>query len=192
MWDWSAVFARDSLASELAWRSIPFAAFMTGMIVSRFTLAKRAKRTEVHILAFRGGVLAAVFLTAGVFGGPALAGLSPWAALGFVVVVWFVAGFGIAPLGPTFMAASGHVEGVASGRAVSLLSFVSQVVSVGAKILMGAMAQGINVGAAFWLPILTLVIGAWLALTQTKNGPIANIDSYQPPTGPIPIIRQPE
>jgi MFS family permease len=192
VWDWSAVFARDSLGSELAWRSIPFAAFMTGMIVGRFTLAKRAERTEVHILAFRGGLVSAVFLTAGVFAGPALVGLSPWLALGFVVVVWFIAGFGIAPLGPTFMAASGHVDGVASARAVSLLSFIAQVVSVGAKILMGAMAQGINVGAAFWLPIVILVIGAWLALTQTKNGPIADIDSYQPPTGPMPIIRQPE
>lgn len=192
VWDWSAVFARDSLGTELAWRSVPFIAFMAGMIIGRFSLAKLAERTEVHILAFRGAVLSAIFLTVGVFLGPVIAEFSPSVSLAFVAVVWLVAGLGIAPLAPTFIASSGHVEGVSSARAVSLLSFVLQVVSVGAKILMGAMAEGINVGAAFWLPIVVLAIGAWLVLTQAKSGPIADLDSYQPPTGPMPIIRQPE
>jgi hypothetical protein len=110
----------------------------------------------------------------------------------FLAVVWAVAGFGIAPLGPTLMASAGQVPGVSSAHAVSLVSFVPQVLSIGAKILMGALAGGISISVAFAFPILLLLLGAWIVAKQEPRETGADIGSYQPPTGPIPIVSQPD
>ena len=190
--EWSAVFARDSLGVDLALRSLPFAAFMTGMIVGRLSIGKLSEYVSVHRLSARGAVVTAIALTAAVFGGPAVAAESPSAAIVFSAALWAVAGFGIAPLGPTFMASAGQIPGVSNAHAVSLMSFVPQVLSIGAKVLMGAVAQGVSVAVAFVFPIGALLVGAWIISKQEPLGPSEDIDSYQPPTGPIPIISQPD
>jgi MFS family permease len=190
--EWSAVFARDSLAFDVLLRSVPFAAFMGGMIIGRLSISALANHFSVHRLSSRGAVLTALALGATVIVGPPLAAVSSTAALVFIASLWFVAGFGIAPLGPTLMASAASVPGVSGPHAISLVSFVPQVLSIGAKILMGAIAQGVSVAVAFSFPIALLLLGAWVVAKQEPRGPVEDIDSYQPPTGPIPIVSQPE
>ena len=190
--EWSAVFARDTLGVSVALRALPFAAFMGGMIVGRLTIGKLAERYSVHRLASRGAVVTAVALTATVVIGPQIAQVSSAAAITFLAVLWAGAGYGIAPLGPTLMASAAQVPGISSAHAISLVSFVPQVLSIGAKILMGAIAQGISVAAAFAFPIALLLLGAWIVAKQEPGEPVDDIDSYQPPTGPISIISQPD
>jgi MFS family permease len=190
--EWSAVFARDTLGVSVALRALPFAAFMGGMIIGRLTIGKLAERFSIHRLASRGAVTTAVALTATVVGGPQIAQVSSTAAITFLAVLWAAAGYGIAPLGPTLMASAAQVPGVSSAHAISLISFVPQVLSIGAKILMGAIAQGVSVAVAFALPIALLFVGAWIVARQEPDSPVEDIDSYQPPTGPIPIISQPD
>jgi hypothetical protein len=169
VWDWSAVWARDTLDIDIAWRSVPFAAFMVGMIIGRLTLTRRATKTEVHALAFRGSIIAAVCLTISVGVGETLTAVPAAVMLVVVSGLWAIAGYGIAGLGPTLMASSGRVDTVSSARAVSLLTFVSQAVSIGAKVVMGAMAEGITLSAAFWLPIAMLVVGAMIVRSQAPS-----------------------
>jgi hypothetical protein len=90
------------------------------------------------------------------------------------------------------MASAAQVPGVSNAHAISLVSFVPQVLSIGAKVLMGAIAQGVSVAVAFAFPIALLLVGAWIISKQEPLGPSDDIDSYQPTTGPIPIISQPE
>ena len=90
------------------------------------------------------------------------------------------------------MASAAQVPGVSSAHAISLVSFVPQVLSIGAKVLMGAIAQGVSVAVAFAFPIALLLFGAWIVARQEPTEPMEDIDSYQPPTGPIPIISQPD
>lgn len=190
--EWSAVFARDTLGANVAVRAVPFAAFMGGMIIGRLTIGKLAEKYSVHRLASRGAVVTAFALIATVSVGPQIAQASSTAAIIFLAVLWTVAGYGIAPLGPTLMASAAQVPGVSSAHAISLVSFVPQVLSIGAKIVMGAVAQGVSVAVAFALPIALLFLGAWIVARQEPSSPVDDIDSYQPPTGPIPIISQPD
>jgi hypothetical protein len=190
--EWSAVFARDSLGADLALRSLPFAAFMGGMIIGRLSIGKLSEFASVQSLSARGAVITAIALAATVIAGPAIAEVSSSAAIVFLAALWAVAGFGIAPLGPTFMASAAQVPGVSNAHAISLVSFVPQVLSIGAKVLMGAIAQGVSVAVAFAFPIALLLVGAWIISKQKPLGPTDDIDSYQPTTGPIPIISQPE
>ena len=190
--EWSAVFARDSLGADLALRSLPFAAFMGGMIIGRLSIGKLSEFASVQSLSARGAIITAIALAATVIAGPAIAEVSSSAAIVFLAALWAVAGFGIAPLGPTFMASAAQVPGVSNAHAISLVSFVPQVLSIGAKVLMGAIAQGVSVAVAFAFPIALLLVGAWIISKQEPLGPSDDIDSYQPTTGPIPIISQPE
>ena len=190
--EWSAVFARDTFGVELALRALPFAAFMTGMIVGRLTIGKLAEKYSVHRLASRGAIVTAVALAATVIIGPQIATVSSTAAITFLALLWAGAGYGIAPLGPTLMASAAQVPGVSNAHAISLVSFVLQVLSIGAKVLMGAIAQGVGVAVAFAFPIVLLLFGAWIVAKQERTEPMEDIDSYQPPTGPIPIISQPD
>jgi hypothetical protein len=57
---------------------------------------------------------------------------------------------------------------------------------------MGAIAQGVSVAVAFSFPIVLLLLGAWIAAKQEPQHPVEDIDSFQPPTGPIPIVSQPD
>jgi len=190
--EWSAVFARDTLGVSVALRALPFAAFMAGMIVGRLTIGKLAEKYSVHRLASRGAVVSAIALSATVIIGPQIAQVSSAAAMTFLAILWAGAGYGLAPLGPTLMASAAQVPGVSSAHAISLVSFVPQVLSIGAKILMGAIAQGVSVAVAFAFPIALLIMGAWIVSRQEPTEPMEDIDSYQPPTGPIPIISQPD
>lgn len=190
--EWSAVFARDTLGVSVALRAVPFAAFMAGMIIGRLTIGKLAEKYSVHRLASRGAVVTAFALAATAIIGPQIADVSPTAAIIFLAVLWAGAGYGIAPLGPTLMASAAQVPGVSSAHAISLVSFVPQVLSIGAKVLMGALAQGVSVAVAFAFPIALLFLGAWIVARQEPTEPMEDIDSYQPPTGPIPIISQPD
>jgi len=190
--EWSAVFARDTLGVSVALRALPFAAFMAGMIVGRLTIGKLAEKYSIHRLSSRGAVLTAIALAATVTVGPQIAQVSSAWAITFSSVLWAVAGYGIAPLGPTLMASAGAVPGVSNAHAVSLVSFVPQVLSIGAKILMGAIAQGVSVAVAFAFPIALLFLGAWIVARQEPTEPMEDIDSYQPPTGSIPMISQPD
>jgi MFS family permease len=190
--EWSAVFARDTLGVSVALRAVPFAAFMAGMIIGRLTIGKLAEKYSVHRLASRGAIVSAIALAATAIIGPQIAQVSSTAAITFLALLWAGAGYGIAPLGPTLMASAAQVPGVSSAHAISLVSFVPQVLSIGAKVLMGALAQGVSVAVAFAFPIALLFLGAWIVGRQEPTEPMEDIDSYQPPTGPIPIISQPD
>jgi len=189
--EWSAVFARDTLGASVALRALPFAAFMAGMIVGRLTIGKLAEKYSIHRLASRGAVVTAIALAMPAIFGSQIAQVSSTAAITFLAVLWAVAGYSIAPLGPTLMASAAQVPGIPSAHAISLVSFVLQVLSIGAKILMGAIAQGVSVAAALGFPVVLLLVVAWIVGRQEPPQPMEDIDSYQPPTGPIPIISQP-
>jgi len=156
------------------------------------TIGKLAEKYSVHRLASRGAIVSAIALAATAIIGPQIAQVSSTAAITFLALLWAGAGYGIAPLGPTLMASAAQVPGVSSAHAISLVSFVPQVLSIGAKVLMGALAQGVSVAVAFAFPIALLFLGAWIVGRQEPTEPMEDIDSYQPPTGPIPIISQPD
>ncbi|MEY3614700.1 MAG: hypothetical protein RL752_608 [Actinomycetota bacterium] len=186
--DWAAVFARDVLNVDLALRSLPFAAFMVGMIVGRLSMTRLAEKYHPNLIASRGAFLAAVVLALAAISAPLLAESSRTLALGVTMLLWLIAGLGLAPGAPTFMSAAGHVPGVSTAWAVSRLSLMSSTMSVMAKTLMGALAEGVGLSLAFFFPVTLAIISGLIAHQFAQKAKQADLDSVAPPTSPMPII----
>ncbi len=186
--DWAAVYARDILNVELALRSLPFAAFMVGMIVGRLSMTRLAEKYHPNLIASRGAFLAAGVLALATISAPFLADTSSNLALAATMVLWLVAGLGLAPGAPTFLSAAGHIPGVSTAWAVSRLSLMSSTMQVMAKTLMGALAEGVGLSLAFFFPVTLAIVSGLIALQFTKRAKQADLDSVSPPTSPMPII----
>jgi hypothetical protein len=186
--DWAAVYARDILNVELALRSLPFAAFMVGMIVGRLSMTRLAERYHPNLIASRGAFIAAGVLALATISAPFLADTSSTLALAATMVLWLVAGLGLAPGAPTFLSAAGHIPGVSTAWAVSRLSLMSSTMQVMSKTLMGALAEGVGLSLAFFFPVTLAIVSGLIALQFTKRAKQADLDSVSPPTSPMPII----
>ena len=186
--DWAAVFARDILNVELALRSLPFAAFMVGMIIGRLSMTRLAEKYHPNLIASRGAFLAAAVLALATILAPMLADTSSSLALGSTMVLWGIAGLGLAPGAPTFMSAAGHVPGVSTAWAVSRLSLMSSTMQVMSKTLMGALAEGVGLSLAFFFPVTLAIISGLIAHQFAQKAKQADLDSVAPPTSPMPII----
>ena len=186
--DWAAVYARDILNVELALRSLPFAAFMVGMIVGRLSMTRLAEKYHPNLIASRGAFIAAGVLALATVLAPFLADTSSNLALAATMVLWLVAGLGLAPGAPTFLSAAGHIPGVSTAWAVSRLSLMSSTMQVMAKTLMGALAEGVGLSLAFFFPVTLAIISGLIAYQFAKKAKQTDLDSVSPPTSPMPII----
>jgi hypothetical protein len=186
--DWAAVFARDILNVELALRSLPFAAFMVGMIIGRLSMSRLAEKYHPNLIASRGAFLAAGVLALAAFSAPILADSSSNLALGATMLLWLIAGLGLSPGAPTFMSAAGHVPGVSTAWAVSRLSLMSSTLQVLSKTLMGALAEGVGLSLAFFFPVTLAIISGFIAHQFAQKAKQGDLDSVAPPTSPMPII----
>lgn len=187
--EWSAVLVREEIGADTVLRSVPFGAFMAGMIVGRLALARMAESFQPASIAMVGSASSAITMTAGLAIAFGLVSVSPSFAVLALSALWALAGFGLAALGPTAIAETSKIPGVSGAHALAMISFTAQVSSIGAKIVMGAIAQEGNVYVAFIVPIIFFAVGAVLA-SKLRNGlDYTDISRVQPPTGPIPIIR---
>jgi len=189
--DWSAVFARDILNAELSIRSLPFAFFMAGMITGRLAMPILAEKIHPHTIASRGSLIAAgSLLSATLLAGP-LAGINNWLGLGVTAGLWLVMGLGLSGVGPTYFAAAAHIPQVSTAWALSRMQLMNQFAVIGAKALMGAIAEGFDVSSAYLFPVLLLVLGAVIARKTTSLATPEDYEAVSPTTGTItlPIIR---
>lgn len=186
--DWAAVFARDILNVDLALRSLPFAAFMSGMIIGRLSLSKLTEKHHPHHIASRGALFAAGAMACAAFLAPVLAEMDKTMGLLVVMLLWLVAGLGLAAGSPTFTAAAGHIPGVSTAWAVSRLTLMSSIMSIMAKTFMGALVEGVGVSYALFFPISLAIMSALIAAGFAQRAKRAELDSVAPVTAPMPII----
>lgn len=186
--DWAAVFARDVLNVELALRSLPFAAFMTGMIAGRLSISRLAEKYHPHLIASRGALIAAVALSAAALAAPWVASLSTVTGLVVTMALWMIAGLGLSGGSPIFTAAAGHIPGVSTAWAVSRLSLMSSILSIMAKTMMGALVEGVGLSLAFFFPITLAIVSSFIAAGFAQRAKQAELDAVSPPTAPMPII----
>lgn len=190
--DWAAVFARDVLDADVAFRSLPFATFMIGMIIGRLSMTRLAERYHPHLIASRGSFLAAVALALTAIFSAALTDVSSILGLSVSALLWGIAGLGLAPVSPAFFSAAGHVPGVSTSWAVSRLSLFNSMVSIGAKTVMGALVEGVGLSLAFFFPILLAIGSGVIAGQFAKKARKSELDAAAPPTGPISIVISPD
>ena len=112
------------------------------------------------------------------------------ASLGLVInaLAFFLAGLSMSAIAPSFFAAAGHVPNVNTASALATISLFNALVSIGAKTLVGARAEGIGVGSVFIFPALLLVIAAVIAGRVAKRAKGSELETAYPPTGPLTVI----
>lgn len=184
--EWSAILSR-SADIDLAFRAVPFGAFMTGMIAGRLSIASLAKKFDVQSLSVSGALLSGFGLGTGVLGAWFLSSVSPWVAVIWLGTFWFLGGLGLSPVGPTVMLSASLTPGISTAQAVATLSLVTQVVSILGKIGMGALAENVSVPAAFIIPVIALFSASALLQMSSVRGKAKDLNRVNPPTGPLPV-----
>lgn len=186
VFEWSAILSR-SAGIDLAFRALPFGAFMMGMIIGRLSIASLSKKFDIHYLSVSGALISGVGLGTGVLGAWLLSSVSPWATIIWLGSFWFIGGLGLSPVGPTVMLSASLTPGISTAQAIATLSFVTQAVSIVGKIAMGAIAENASVSAAFIIPVIALFAASFLVHGASVRGRTKNLDRVNPPTGPLPV-----
>lgn len=148
MYDWSALFIRQELATDAATGALGFAAFSAAMAIGRL-FGDRVRERFTPVALMRGsGVLA----TAGM--ALALTTQAPAVALlGFMLV-----GLGLANVVPVMFAASARVPGVSPAHGVAAVSSVGYLGFMVGPPLIGALARWSSLTAALWAVALFAVL----------------------------------
>ena len=189
MMDWSAVFGRDVLHLGAGLQAVPYTVFVFSMICGRLMIAPISKRVHVSEYARIGAWVGAVAMIIGVWTGTLLG--QDGGTLGLLVslVFWAIAGLGVASMVPSFSSAAGHVTGMPTAQVMARMQLVNSITVLIAKILMGALAEGISLSVAFFFPISVLVVSGFLAGKVAKRFKPAELAANAfPPTGPISTI----
>ncbi len=186
--DWAAVFARDVLNLEVALRSMPFAAFMIGMIIGRLSMTRLAETYHPHFIASRGSFMAAIALAISALFSGMLSDISSGLGLLVTVFLWGLAGLGLSPVSPAFYSAAGHIPGVSTSWAVSRLGLINSTTAIFAKALMGATVEGVGLSLAFFFPIVLAIGSGIIAGGFAKRAKVQELEGAAPPTGPISIV----
>ncbi len=192
MGDWSTVFARDVMRLDSTLGTMPFVAFTLGMIIGRLSMTRLSKHYHPSDLARFGGFWAAATVLIGLQFAPILAQTDKMAGLAFLMIFWGLAGLGLAPMVPALFSAGGHVDGWSAARVLSRMSLFSSVTTIGAKWLVGALAEGVGLQIAFYLPVVMLIAAALISGEVAKRAKRKELDSAYPATGPIGVLPSPE
>jgi fucose permease len=189
MMDWSAVFAKNELGLNASLGAIPYAVFTGAMIVGRLLIGRFTKRWHISDLSKWGGMVAAAAFGLGFIIGPIIAEQDKYLALAVTAGFWAIFGFGLAPMVPSFFSAAGYVKGLTTAQTLARMSLVNSLVIMGAKIAMGAMAEGIGIGVAFIFPMLMLVTAGLIAGVVAKRSKRSEaVANAFPLTGPIGVV----
>jgi MFS family permease len=188
--DWSTVFGRKVLLLDTALSAVPYTFFVAAMIICRLSIARLTKNVHVGLISFWGGIFGTVAMGIAVIFGPMISSTDKIAGMFFTAAFLFVAGLGIGPMSPSFTAASGQIKGLSTAQGLARASLVSSVLMMSAKVIMGAIAQNVNLTIAFMLPtaffLLAALISGALARGDNRSKPV--VDDAFPITGSIAII----
>ena len=155
--DWSAIFSKKVLHLAPALQGAPYSLFVIAMIVGRLALGRLSRRRHLSRIGQLAAILGAVSLTIAVTVGTVLANISPMLALAVTAVFWILTGLGAGPQVPAIFSNGGTVETMTTAQAMSRMSLMNSLLILLAKVLMGAMAQGIAVESVFLLALLAFV-----------------------------------
>ena len=188
--DWSAIFGRKVLLLDASLSAVPYTGFILAMIISRLSIARLTRNRRVGVVSFWSGIVGASALGLGAWFGPLLGESNKLTGLIFTTITWFIAGLCIGPMSPTFTAASGQVKGLSTAQGMARASLITSILMMGAKVVMGAVAQGVNLAVAFLLPTLLFFVAAVISGLLAKDVRQAKlvVEDAFPITGAIAVI----
>ncbi len=161
--DWGGIFLRDQLAASLAAAPLGFAAFSVSMVLGRLGGdSLRNRYTGAQVLRLAGVVAASGF---------GLIVLSPtvWLAL----LGFFAVGLGLSVVVPVLFSTAGHLPGAEGERSLAQVTLVGYAGFLVGPPLLGFVAQGLGLPAAFVvlaaLAAVLAVAAHWLPEHRVKT-----------------------
>jgi hypothetical protein len=189
MMDWSALFSQQVMLLSPTLGAVPFAAFMIAMIVGRLLITKATKKYHISELSKWGGTYGSVMMAVGLVVAPPIVEYNQILALAVLSFFWALGGFGLAPLVPSFFGAAGHVTGLTTSQALARMSLVNAVAVIGAKVVMGGLAESVGLQIAFVLPIVLMFIAGILSGRLAKQAKRKEaVENAFPITGSLTVI----
>jgi hypothetical protein len=92
---------------------------------------------------------------------------------------------------PSFFSGAGYVKGLQTAQALARMTLVNAIVMMGAKIVMGGIAQGVDLQVAFIFPTVMMFVAGFIAHVVAKRAKRAEaVANAFPPTGPISIVQE--
>lgn len=161
--DWGAVFGKDVLKQTAGLNTIPYTVFVTCMILGRLSIGRLSKKWHVSQISRVSALVGFVGLGTGAFLGGYIAQTNTALALVVTSIAWAFAGLGLAPLVPSFFGAAGSVPGLTTPQALSRMALINTVNFMLAKIFMGALAENINLVAAYVFPTALLLVSSLMS-----------------------------
>lgn len=187
--DWSAVFAKTEIGVNASLGALPYTMFGIAMIVGRLSITRLTKKFHISELSKWGGIFGSLTLGAGVLLGPWLASFDQILGLVVLTALWCITGLGMAPMVPSFFSGAGYVKGISTANALARMTMVNTVIVIVAKIIMGALAQGVELQAAFIFPTVMMFCAGFIAHVVAKRAKREDaIANAFPMTGSIAVI----
>jgi MFS family permease len=188
--DWSAVFSKKVLGLDAGLSALPYTLFVGAMIISRLSVGRLTRNRHVGVVSFWGGIFGSVAMGLGTILGPILAKQDPMLGLAAIATLWFLAGIGIGPMSPSFFSATGNVVGLTTAQALARMNLISNILFMGAKLVMGGIAQNVNLVAAFMLPTVLLFAAGLISgvLAKRASADKQAIEDAFPITGQIGVV----
>jgi predicted MFS family arabinose efflux permease len=189
MMDWSALFSKQVMDLSPTLGAVPYAAFMIAMITGRLLITKATKKFHISELSKWGGIYGSIMMAVGLIVAPPLVEENPILALVVLSLFWALGGFGLAPIVPSFFGAAGHVSGLTTSQALARMSLLNSLAVIGAKVVMGGLAEGIGLQIAFVLPIILMFISGVLSGRLAKQAKRKEaVENAFPITGSLTVI----
>jgi predicted MFS family arabinose efflux permease len=189
MMDWSALFAQDVLLLSPTLGAVPYASFMLAMITGRLLITRATKKYHISDLSKWGGIYGSIMMGLGLVLAPPLVTENPILALIVLSVFWALGGLGLAPIVPSFFGAAGHVSGLTTSQALARMSLLNALAVIGAKVVMGGLAESVGLQIAFVLPIVLMFIAGILSGRLAKQAKRKEAVEYAfPITGSLTVI----
>jgi predicted MFS family arabinose efflux permease len=187
--DWSAVFAKAEIGVNASLGALPYTMFGIAMIIGRLSITRLTKKFHISELSKWGGIFGSITLGAGVILGPLLAEVDPILGLTVLTVLWGITGLGMASMVPSFISGAGYVKGISTAQALAVMNMANTAIVIVAKIIMGALAQGVELQAAFIFPTVMMFCAGFIAHQVAKRAKRADaIANAFPMTGSIGVV----
>jgi MFS family permease len=189
MMDWSALFSQEVMLLSPTLGAVPFASFMLAMIGGRLLITKATEKYHISELSKWGGIYGSIMMALGVIIAPPLVEQNQILALVVLSIFWALGGFGLAPLVPSFFGAAGHVTGLTTSQALARMSLLNSLAVIGAKVVMGGLAESVGLQIAFVLPIVLMFIAGILSGKLAKQAKRKEaVENAFPITGSLTVI----
>ncbi|MEI6648205.1 MAG: MFS transporter [Actinomycetes bacterium] len=163
--DWAGILLHEHMHIATGLDASAFACFTIAMIVGRFSGDWLMMKFSPQRVVKLGGYIGGAAFGLGIAMAIPLSTSHQKVALVIINIGFAIAGFGIAPMVPAFVSATGRIPGIAPSIAIARISVISLFSYYVGPIVTGGLADAINLPVAMAFPSLVLILTGYLSRT---------------------------